>query len=439
MSFKPLSETDKEILRKVYYDDLVQCGRDRLYFYVKDNYPHFKGSQRATLDFLKHQKAHQMQQRPMKHTTVAPLKITKEGYLQADLIIMSPNYKDRGFEAILLVVDGYTKKLFCKPLRTQKEDETVKAMKAILDENPTKKVTVVQNDRGAHFQAKFTALLESRGIKHFYSKARTPTSNSFAERFVQSVKRALYTGMESRGDKKWVEYLPRVVDNLNNLRSFATGKTPNQMEQLSEQEHELVGKKITATLNKRHNGKAVTKPLLIGQKVRIRRDLGKLGKAGSKGYWSEHTYEVVKRINSSAPNILPTYKLKAENGHIMGAKYSRTDLLTIPPFLSHDTIPVPATAIVEEPVSVDPTPDPLPVEDPTPVPEPRRSLRKEGEYLVDYIGGKRRRKVKGKYRTEYLVYWVGYGKDEATYEPVNNLKNAKDAIAEFERIENKKK
>ena len=272
--FKALSDVDRKTLEKVYKEEGVYAGRDRLYFFIKEKYPEFKGSQRAVLDWLKHQETWQLSQVPQKHSTVAPLAVMKSGYCQADLGILT-SYKDRGYDCFLSVVDGFTKHIWSRAIRGQSEDAVVKAMEDILKGLPLGRISVIQTDRGSHFQSKFVKLLEENGIKHFYSKARTPTSNAFAERIgVGNVKKMLFAGMRQRNDKKWAEYLPQVVSNLNSLKSFSTGMTPKQLEQATPDKQGEVADKISATLNKTHKGKQITRTLQVGQKVRLKRDLG---------------------------------------------------------------------------------------------------------------------------------------------------------------------
>ena len=54
----------------------------------------------------------------------------------------------------------------------------------------------------------------------------------------------------------------------------------------------------------------------------------------------------------------------------------------------------------------------------------------EGEFEVDRVIGK---KIGARNRLEYLVQWKGYGSFDATWEPAENLKYAKQAVQSFER------
>jgi len=62
-------------------------------------------------------------------------------------------------------------------------------------------------------------------------------------------------------------------------------------------------------------------------------------------------------------------------------------------------------------------------DDATPPSEPS-----EEEYEIEAIVGKRKRKGKSHYR----VKWAGYGSEDNTWEPLQNLQNCLDKIEKFE-------
>jgi hypothetical protein len=62
----------------------------------------------------------------------------------------------------------------------------------------------------------------------------------------------------------------------------------------------------------------------------------------------------------------------------------------------------------------------------------------EKQYEVERIIGKRIRKSRGRNMVEYCVLWKGYPEWEKTWEPITNLRNAPDAIRQFEEENNNK-
>jgi hypothetical protein len=73
-------------------------------------------------------------------------------------------------------------------------------------------------------------------------------------------------------------------------------------------------------------------------------------------------------------------------------------------------------------------PDSIPYRESPDPPPPAISINDHEEFEVEQIVDKRLHRR----RVEYLVRWVGYPEHEATWEPVTNLTNARDAIADFE-------
>jgi transposase InsO family protein len=333
------------------------------------------------------------------------------------------SYPDRGFRAVLVLIDGFTKKLYAEPLRGESEQEVTSAMKKILDASRQKKWSAMQSDFGAHFRKVFGAMLKARGITHFYSQIARPQSNSFAERTVGVVKRMLFTLMTSQGDKKWVANLPIAVANINASRSFTTGMTPDALEKAGVETQQQVAQRIMGKLNRRYKVPQASTLLAVGQHVRVRRDLGRLKKPGAKGFWSDHVYTVCRVVQSKDPHILPTYMLKDGRGHVVGGRRPRSELLAIPP---------PAEDGQEEEED-EPPHTGQQDEEPEVQTTPRKSTRMQGEYEVDYIA-KVRYKGKGRRRhKEYLVHWVGY--KTPTWEPESNLENAQEALRDFDELE----
>lgn len=252
--------------------------------------------------------------------------------------------------------------------------------------------------------------------------------------------------MTAAGDRKWVKNLPLVVRNLNSNKSFTTGFSPDTLLKADDTTMAQAVSNIKKKISNRYSTTRISTPLHIGQQVRLKRIIsGSVAKPGLLGFWSTPIYSVVQRFESTYPNQLPSYKVEDAKGRSVSGRYAKTQLLPIPPILSADegqSVPKrPSAGVVGNP---NPQPPSAPSNDLVPgsntqqrweraegtQSETRRSLRLEGndEYEADFISAKRiyRR------QTQYLTHWVGYPREDATWEPVRNLANAKDLIREFE-------
>lgn len=452
MSWKPLTEQEREEVTDVY--KTFKTGRDSLWAAVKRKYPESEISQRTILnDFLVYQVEHQTHQKPMKPASIAPIFITKPGYLQCDNVSMR-SYSDSGYLEYFHMIDGFTKKSWGRPLRTEEEEETTAAAKSCIEQalREGAKISVMQCDNGSTFQSVFRDMLSSFGIKQVYSRPHNPQANAFVEVRGSTIRRQLFAMMEAAGDRRWVKNFQLVLDNINESKSQVTGFSPNDLEKGSADQQAAAVASISARLDKRHKLGAVSTPLYIGQKCRLKRIRGRYQKPGLLGYWSTPIYTVVQRVNSTYANMLPSYRVADEHGKIQYGRYPKTSLLKIPPILTADQVEDGDNEGVDEAEggAVEET-DMSHVVDDVLLPSepaanelvptapsasqgasaPRRSLRinRPGEYEADFIVGK-----KGRGRTlQYKVRWKGYNSNDDTWEPLRNLANCKDLIAEYEQ------
>ncbi|DAC81646.1 TPA_asm: integrase [Powellomyces chytrid fungus MELD virus 2] len=442
MSFIPLNPTQEAIVAKVYAR--FPFGRDRLVDAVQNEHLDFKGSKRAVLYWLKSQESWQSQNKPTtKRSTIAPLQITKPGYLQLDNVSMR-TYSDNGYIAFTHMIDGFTKKTYARPLRSEEEKETVNAIESMLDEmkRDGKKVSIIQSDNGSTFQAQYRDLLEKRGIKYTYSAPGRPQSNAFVERRGGDIKAALYRLMEMNGDKKWVSRFQGVIDSINQSKSLAIGMSPNELEAGDDEAQPKAKDKIVSRIASRYTTQKMMRGIYIGQKVRTRRILqSSVKKPGLLGYWNKEIYTVVQRIKSTHANFLPSYRLVNSSGVVQKGRFARTDLLEIPPILSSDRMESMLDEEEEndeEEISVADQPNDL-LSKVTEV-NPRRSLRIQNiqednddaaEYEINFILG--RRKYRGK--RQYKVRYSGYGAEDDQWRDEKELLTlAPELVAEYENL-----
>jgi transposase InsO family protein len=72
----------------------------------------------------------------------------------------------------------------------------------------------VQTDHGSEFSRSFTATIEKGGIAHHRSRVRTPTDNTFVERFIQTLQRDCLSRIP-RNLKAWRKEIPEYIRYYN--------------------------------------------------------------------------------------------------------------------------------------------------------------------------------------------------------------------------------
>ncbi len=451
MSWAPLTDEERKQVDSVYAT--FKGGRDGLWAAVKRKFPDSEISQRTILnDYLKYQTEYQTHVKPPKPNSVAPLQITQPGYWQCDNVSMR-TFSDSGWVGFFHMIDGFTKLGYGKPLRSEEEQETTDAAKKCIEEirAADMKISVIQCDNGSTFQQVFRDMLESFGIKIVYSQVARAQANAFVERRGGVYKTQLYKMMEAAGDKKWVKNFQTVIANVNATKSVATGFSPDELSKGSEEELAQAAAMIKGTIAKRYKTGVVSTPLFKGQNVRVKRIRSRFQKPGLLGYYSKPIYKVVQRLDSTYANMLASYRIADAEGRVQYGRYPLSSLLKVPPILSEDAED--AEGAEEDPATESDEPEfshivrdvELPDSGvagetvrnelvPTTEPSaPRRSLRaqKNGEYEAEAIVGKR---GKGR-RVEYKVRWLGYSATDDTWEPISNLENCKDLIAEYDENE----
>ena len=202
-------------------------------------------------------------------------------------LIEYPQYKFNNLQYvyILILIDCFSKKVYCAPMKDKSMVSSVKAFESIfvkLDEFPTHLVT----DGGLEFfNSEVRKLFINYGINHYKIPTKTDWKASMVERVNRTIKSRLQKYFYKNKTKNWINIIDQVVDNYNNTPHSAIGVAPNEV---SESNRKQVYKRLYPNLGLR----TVCK-LKVGDKVRklIKKDIYE------KGYtknWSEELYIIVK-------------------------------------------------------------------------------------------------------------------------------------------------
>lgn len=411
--FKPLTETQVDLLKDFVYKDANFFGRDKLFFAFTNKYPKEDVSRRAIWSWMNKQEVLQLNRRPtMSRGVVRPMVSKKAGWVQIDNIDMTSNSYN-GFNYICHAVDLFTKKDYAMAIPSLTVDNMKKCVTQFIKEGM--KVSYMQSDVGSEFKGDFTEFLRDLGIVHKVSKPHSPWSNGTVESRNSAIKRNIFMYLKTSNDTDWVSKLPQIMGNINSTFSYATKDSANSLEANSD-DHEAVGQRLEDAASKRHKGKSSSsKDLQVGDWVRIRLeyDSANIQRKSKVGYWEDDIYEVTKVLKSvKNPHLTASYKLKnKDTGEELKGLHAFGALMKIPK----------DTEIREKPVVRPPAVNEDDVDD-----------LADREWEIDSIIGKRtKKKTRSSPATVmYKVRWVGYKKP--TWESVDNLEHAEDAIFDFE-------
>ena len=270
---------------------------------------------------------------------------------QADLADLSSlSESNKGYKWLLVVIDVFSKYIWCEALKNKSAAEVVRAFNEILSKGRIPKK--VQTDQGTEFlNAKLKKLFRKHNIVSYYTFQDVKAS--VVERAIRTLKTRLWKYFTWKGNYRYIDVLPSLVNSYNHSKHRSIGRAPAEV---SKDNEWFVWRKLYADIKTPSETKPPRFEYEIGQKVR----LSKVKKIFDKGFernWSREIFVVCERL----PRTPPVYRLKDLAGDIIEGVFYGAEL----------------QAVMKE---------------------------DSDEYRVEKIVKKR--KVNGK--TEYLVKWEGY-------------------------------
>lgn len=206
------------------------------------------------------------------------------------------NESNGGNRYILVVVDVFTRYAWCVPLKNKTAGVAWEAFKGIMDASKAqpKEIWV---DQGSEFYNKvWTAKLKHLGIGRY--STYSPQKVSIAERFIQTLKRAIWRHFVRDNTREWVGELDDTVEGYNTTKHSRIKMTPREAREPSS------AKKLWKLFPKQVKGKPKYK---VNQWVRISRAKG-LFEKGFHPNWSYEMYKIVEiRMNKPVRYYLNDY------------------------------------------------------------------------------------------------------------------------------------
>src|SRR3954470_24330625 len=363
-----------------------------------------------------------------------PLPIPSQPWEQVsmDFITQLPRTKS-GFDAIVVFVDTFSKMVHLVPSRTT---ATAPDTAKIFFDNVFRLhglPTSIISDRDAKFTSKFwQSLFRTMGTRLAMSTAFHPQTDGQTERANHTLEDMLRAYVSYRQDD-WDSLLPAAEFTCNNALNASTQMTPfhlcygrDPVDPYSQVSSFPDSIPAAADFHRQQQNaiKQATDALV-------------LAKANQEKYANQHRRDVAfsvgdkvllssSHIHLASQAQRPTRKLQARfigPYHIIAKVSPVAYKLELPPSLNvHPVFHVSLLRAYTAPSTVS---DRVPS---GPPPPPAVTVDDHDEYEVERILDSRRRRN----ALEYLVKWVGYPDHDASWEPLSNLTNATDLIADFE-------
>jgi hypothetical protein len=353
---------------------------------------------------------------------IQPQEVPEGPWQTIGIDLIGPLPVSRGKDAILNIVDHYTKQIHLFPVTTQLMADGVASIyfEQVFPLHGIPKKII--SDRGPQFAARsMRALYKRLGIDAGLTTAYHPQANGQVERKNQEVEiyLKLFTG---KHQDDWADLLPTAEFVINSRLNSATGHSPFELLYGYTPDFTVpVGRPSGIPVLDKHlqNLQVVRKDAeaaLRLLKKRMQTDVEQRMKpykfnVGDKVWLQAKQIKVHQQSAKLGPKQLGPFEVTEVRSDV---DYK----LALPPALRiHDVFHVDRLSPYkgnEVNGQVPPPPEPVTVEG-------------EEEYEVDHI---RDSKLFG-HTLKYLVRWTGYGEGEDTWEPAKNLEHAQDKVLEF--------
>lgn len=233
---------------------------------------------------------------------------------QADLMEFPDDVRhNRGCRYVLVVINCFSKHLWCVPLKNKTGELVTQAMEGILQNTLVPKN--IQTDKGTEFyNATFKALMKKYNINHY--STHSITKSQIVERVIRTVKTWIYKEFFLRGHRKWIEFLDEIVYRYNNRVHRSIGCRPSEVNKVNEDK--ILQRLENNASQPKKAGRRRRIKFVIGDKVRISRSKQMF----EKGYTFNWTPEIYTITEIKDTHLPVTYKIAdAQDNEILGQFY----------------------------------------------------------------------------------------------------------------------
>ncbi len=306
----------KDYLTSIYFDPKYPgsfSGPDKLYNIVKSE-GKFKIKKQDVRQWLQDQEAYSLTRyarRKFKRSRVIVDGI--DSRWDSDLMDMSniSKYND-GVKYVLVMIDIFSRYLWCQPLKNKTGKEVSKAMTETFLNG--RQPGSIRTDKGSEFTNRdVKKYLKDTGIDHFVTQNETKAN--YAERVIKTIKHKIYRYILKNNSYRYVDALTDIVTSYNNTNHRSLGTTPSSVTKNNEGESRLRQYLIRRPSEAKPNHKMKYN---VGDIVRISHVRGVFDREYSQK-WTGELFKVKSRY---LRQNIPVYKLDDWEGESVLGTFS---------------------------------------------------------------------------------------------------------------------
>ena len=219
---------------------------------------------------------------------------------------------NNGFSYIFTVIDAFSRYLWARAIKNKEASTTAAALQSMVKEDKFHSISFY-TDGGKEFAgAPFQSVLKSAGMKHRICSS-TDWHCPFVERVQRTMKEKLFQTMTSNHTRRWIQYLPQVVDSYNKSIHSSTKMRPIEA-RLPENCLSVMKQLELRRYRGQKRGGKLPYRFKPGDLVRILLDKG--GPLGKKGYLPRFSWEIFRVKKQANDRILDGIPGRAGHGHV---------------------------------------------------------------------------------------------------------------------------
>ena len=134
-----------------------------------------------------------------------------------------------GYKYLLLAVDFLSRKNQVQPLKDKTSNAATSALKKMINFDKLDFPIKIWVDQGKEFQVEFPKIRSNNAIEIYHSYSET--KSCMAERYIRTLKSLLHKFFEARRTFRYILFLQKFVELVNNRYNRSIGITASQVTQ----------------------------------------------------------------------------------------------------------------------------------------------------------------------------------------------------------------